>query len=847
VKPGNFPGELPAKCEEFIMKRIPLFLVTFLLVTGVYVCNAASVPTQRDLYNEALLALKAGDTLAAVDYLTQVINAEPSNYRCYNDRGVAYKRMGDLEKAIADYSKALEIKPDYTNALNNRGVAYTQRGQYEKAIRDFNEALKLGEMKGKLHMNLGMALCKAGDYSNAISEFDTAASYQPLDPGIVLLVAESLEKVGNYARALSTYRSVLGRTTDAGTIRNLERKVAALEKLSRSSRNSANSSSVASVPSVKNASEPPKANQTREILPAPPKRNTALVGPPSKQQPATSPVSEALGKETPKSLNQNSCTRALEKFAPASAEIFRQGLQFLEQSDPRKALIRFEDCLQLERRNKNALAVGWSLLEIGRVHSRLGDHAKAMLYFDEALKTFARIKAVDETIVTLVEVASTAKSLGQTDKAQGFCAKAADEAKSRGLQELSKSIGDLAADKTPAEPVRVAVAEQQRMEGGRLPTTSAAGPIRQKTSPPTTQSDRLKARAQDKDEPTKQIQLIQAAPQSVQTAPGQNPAPTPVQLKNAKPRSDPAPSSPNSQRLADSGNGPAVWGPSGKTLKLFGSAPQTEEATSHLARAAQAKSNYDQPGAQANATRSGQKAGPQNFSVLASRPTTGLDTDLAELKKLRDSNDEPGMMSVLERLAETYLKQKDYGKALHAMSASLAFREKLAESKGLDVALERRGFIKQRLGDRAGALEDFSRALSLQQAKQGAAVSANPSELKARRLASGLGVDYVALLSAFQLLWKARAAGDEQEETEALYVIGRLYDKANKPAEALTYFERSSASMLVDKARAYEKMGKTDLAQQAYGQALESFKKLDYSRYLELKKKWKNLKALSLQ
>jgi hypothetical protein len=94
----------------------------------------------------------------------------------------------------------------------------------------------------------------------------------------------------------------------------------------------------------------------------------------------------------------------LGKFSPATAEIYGQGVQFWERSEIRKALIRFEDVLQLEKRNKNSHGIAWSCLEIGRLYSRMGDHPRAAGFFEEALKL--PLKAGDETILTLVEPAS---------------------------------------------------------------------------------------------------------------------------------------------------------------------------------------------------------------------------------------------------------------------------------------------------------------------------------------------------------------------------------------------------------------------------------------------------------
>jgi tetratricopeptide (TPR) repeat protein len=109
-------------------------------------------------------------------------------------------------------------------------------------------------------------------------------------------------------------------------------------------------------------------------------------------------------------------------------------------------------------------------------------------------------------------------------------------------------------------------------------------------------------------------------------------------------------------------------------------------------------------------------------------------------------------------------------------------------------------------------------------------------EARTKALADQLGLESSAALRAFRTLWKARSTGDGQGETDALYMLGNLYDKAFKPTEALNYYDRSSASVLADKARMYEKMGQQKRAEQSYREALETFKKLDYSRYLSMVK-----------
>lgn len=60
-----------------------------------------------------------------------------------NSRGLAYRKTGDLDKAIADYSAAIQLNPVYALAYNNRGYVYEARGDKQAAAADFRRALAL--------------------------------------------------------------------------------------------------------------------------------------------------------------------------------------------------------------------------------------------------------------------------------------------------------------------------------------------------------------------------------------------------------------------------------------------------------------------------------------------------------------------------------------------------------------------------------------------------------------------------------------------------------------------------------------------------------------------------------
>ena len=69
---------------------------------------------------------------------------KPGYAEAYYNRGIAYARKGDLDRAIQDYDKALELKPDLAVAYYNRGVAWLRLKSWEKARADLTSAGSMG-------------------------------------------------------------------------------------------------------------------------------------------------------------------------------------------------------------------------------------------------------------------------------------------------------------------------------------------------------------------------------------------------------------------------------------------------------------------------------------------------------------------------------------------------------------------------------------------------------------------------------------------------------------------------------------------------------------------------------
>mgnify|MGYP006084976889 FL=1 len=65
----------------------------------------------------------------------------PNHFKALFNRGFAYDKISQFDKAIEDYSKAIEIDPNNAYTYYNKGISLDRKGDYDAAINCFSKAI----------------------------------------------------------------------------------------------------------------------------------------------------------------------------------------------------------------------------------------------------------------------------------------------------------------------------------------------------------------------------------------------------------------------------------------------------------------------------------------------------------------------------------------------------------------------------------------------------------------------------------------------------------------------------------------------------------------------------------
>jgi tetratricopeptide (TPR) repeat protein len=102
-----------------------------------------AAPDQNLQLQQVALLIAQDKPAIAVDQATELIGAAPKFAEAYNQRAIAYWRLGMYDEAVRDCRRVIELNPLHFGAAAGMGQCLLQRGDQSGAIACFEKALEI--------------------------------------------------------------------------------------------------------------------------------------------------------------------------------------------------------------------------------------------------------------------------------------------------------------------------------------------------------------------------------------------------------------------------------------------------------------------------------------------------------------------------------------------------------------------------------------------------------------------------------------------------------------------------------------------------------------------------------
>jgi tetratricopeptide (TPR) repeat protein len=156
-----------------------IFAAVAMVVPLIGTAHAQTSPTWQRCINEPR-QVETDEQIAACTTLIDGGQESRTNLAAAHvNRGIALRRKGDSDKALADYDEAVRLQPDVATAFNGRGGIYNDRKEYDRAIAQFDEALRLRPGNPQFHNNRGNAWLGKRDFERALRDYEEAIRLDP--------------------------------------------------------------------------------------------------------------------------------------------------------------------------------------------------------------------------------------------------------------------------------------------------------------------------------------------------------------------------------------------------------------------------------------------------------------------------------------------------------------------------------------------------------------------------------------------------------------------------------------------------------------------------------------------
>jgi tetratricopeptide (TPR) repeat protein len=120
--------------------------------------------------HRAEVAIAFGEEEAAIDFLTQAIEADPTSVESRIALGYEYAAQGSAEEACLQFEVAAKLAPAYADVRYNLGLLYMAGDRPEEALRQLRRALSINPGYVPARRSLVSLLGRLGEHEAALRE-----------------------------------------------------------------------------------------------------------------------------------------------------------------------------------------------------------------------------------------------------------------------------------------------------------------------------------------------------------------------------------------------------------------------------------------------------------------------------------------------------------------------------------------------------------------------------------------------------------------------------------------------------------------------------------------------------
>lgn len=171
----------------------------------------AYFPKQFAIHNYmGQAAFVLSDFESAAEHFAIAHELDPSRADTLANLGVAYRRLGRIEDALACQKLSISVNPKHASAYNNLGLLLQEHlKQPDDALKAYEQAIELNPALHDAHYNRGNVFMSRKEYSSAISNFKKAIEINPNYGAAYANMGICYGALKNYPEALNQYRRAL--------------------------------------------------------------------------------------------------------------------------------------------------------------------------------------------------------------------------------------------------------------------------------------------------------------------------------------------------------------------------------------------------------------------------------------------------------------------------------------------------------------------------------------------------------------------------------------------------------------------------------------------------------------